>query len=188
MKLLAAAATALTLFAGAATATSFDLLVETGTTTGPRTATATYDFGELFIDDDLLEVSIVAVLAADGTFDPANATSTNLSLFDFVTGESLAGELVNVAYESNTILALFETTTDDFAGAPWGDLVRATVDIPSVSWGSGVSLTDLADFSASAGTPATVTIDAVAPIPLPATLPLLAGGIALVAVARRRAA
>ena len=178
MKLTAAIA-ALALSATAATASSFDLLVATGETTGSVAGAAFYDFGQLFVDDDAFEISIVATLAADGGFDTADASVNNLSYF--TTDGLLEGELVEVAYGADTILALFETTTDDFAGAPWGDLVRATIDIPSVDWSGGVDLNDLFGFP-----DADITLDAVSVVPLPASLPLLAGGVALVAAAARR--
>ena len=178
---LTAAFTALALSATAASASSFDLLVATGETTGSVAGAAFYDFGQLFVDDDAFEISIFAPLAANGDFDTADASPNNLSYFIATDDTTLEGELVEVSYGADTILALFETTTDEFAGAPWGDLVRATIEIPSVDWSGGVDLNDL-----SASPAADITLDAVSVVPLPASLPLLAGGLALVAAAARR--
>lgn len=168
---------ALLLTASPALATSFDLYNLNGQT-ATVDATADYQFGELFIDDLLgIELSVLALLDSDGGFDPAAQAGDELSYFP---ADALSGDIWDVRYGMSSIEMLFEVTTDGFAGQPWGEAVIATINFGGlIDWSGGVALDDLAVTSA------TVTLNGATPIPLPGTLPLLMGAIALGAAARR---
>ena len=106
------------------------------------------------------------------TGDSLDALAPGAQLFIDGADGSVTGDLEDFAVSATMVELLFAVTQDDFAR--FGDRVLMTV---TGDFSAGVS-----DFAAS------VAINPVTPIPLPASLPLLAAALLGVAALRRRRA
>lgn len=104
------------------------------------------------------------------TGDSLATASPMLSFFIDGTDGSLAGDLADFALSANLVELLFDVTQDDF-----GQFGAQVLMVVSGDFSAGLNLSD-----------ASVTINPVAPIPLPATLPLLAAALVVAGVIRRR--
>lgn len=125
------------------------------------------------------------ISAAGAAFDPAPADLVLLDPLDF--SDLLTGSLSDVRISDDLIELLYDVTEDNSVGGIYGAFVRATLAFAPGTFTAGSALMVLNDAPFGLEARATLTAVAeVAPIPLPATLPLLLGAIGIVAAIGHR--
>lgn len=125
------------------------------------------------------------ISAAGVAFDPAPADLLLLDPLDF--SPLLTGSLSDVRIADDLIELLYDVTADNPAGGSYGDFVRATLVFAPGAFTAGNALSTLDGALSGLEAAATLTrVAEIAPVPLPATLPLLLGAIGLAAAVRRR--
>jgi hypothetical protein len=140
-------------------------------------------FEELDVGDpsDFVNFPFISALVA-----PNGMPNNDFDGLNYASGTgSVIGNLIETKLDvDDTVDLLFEVTAND-TGEHWGNFVLVTL-FTGFDPGAG-GLEQFPGFSANAGADADVTLQAVQPIPLPAALPMLMGGLgALVLAGRRR--
>jgi hypothetical protein len=143
----------------------------------------TYDSAAEQLNADATDFTAFAlgVIDSDGAVlasDPLDLLILNPDFSD-----AASGSLIDAALRPGEIVLLFDSEDLDPAdGADWSGLALATFAAPGFDPALGLNTLDGATLTVAGD------ITAAAVIPLPATAPLLLGGLALVAALRRRRA